>query len=107
MRVVVVHQEVTPEAPEDERDVLTQAQAVAEALRELGHEALVVSAGTTPADLRTRMSELRPEVVFNLVESLFDSDRFQYLAARVLEELGVPFTGNGSRALLVTGDKRL
>ena len=107
MRVVVVHQEVTPEAPEDERDVLTQAQAVAEALRTLGHEAIIVSAGTTPAELRARVGELRPELVFNLVESLFDSDRFQYLAARVLEELGVPFTGNGSRALLITGDKRL
>ncbi|WP_347242761.1 hypothetical protein [Thermogutta sp.] len=107
MRVVVVHQEVAPEAPEDERDVLTQAQTVAEALRELGHEAIVVSAGTTPVELRTRVRELHPDVVFNLVESVYGSDRFQYLAARVLEELSIPFTGNGSRALLLTGDKRL
>ncbi|MEJ5343052.1 MAG: hypothetical protein WHT09_15965 [Thermogutta sp.] len=107
MRVVLVHQEVASSAPEDERDVLTQAQAVAEALREIGHEAVVVSAGTTPAELQARMRELRPEVVFNLVESLFGSDRFQYLAARVLEELRIPFTGNGSQALFLTGDKRL
>ncbi len=105
MRVLVVHQAVGPEASQDDQDVLVQAGAVAEALTRLGHEAIIQPAGQSPADLDRLVHRLQPDVVFNLVESFFRKDFFQWWGAGILAELGVPFTGSAEDALFLTGDK--
>ncbi|MDR1744127.1 MAG: D-alanine--D-alanine ligase, partial [Planctomycetota bacterium] len=48
---------------------------------------------------------LAPAAVFNLVESLAGSDRLQTIVPLLLEEWNIPFTGNGSAAMLLSNDK--
>lgn len=105
MRVLVVHQPVEAHAAEEEQDVLTQAAAVTESLQRLGWQVETVPAGHKPEDLDDLLRDRQPELVVNLVESFFGIDFFQFLAACVLEDLEIPFTGCGSQALLVTCDK--
>lgn len=105
MRVLVVHQPVTAQATQDDQDVLVQAAAVADALARLGHEVLIRSDGHSPTELRQLVQYEHPDVVFNLVESFFGKDFFQWLAAGTLAELKVPFTGSDGDALFLTGDK--
>lgn len=107
MRVLILHHELPPSAGAEDRDVLDQAAAVAEALAELGHDTVVAPAAPTLDQLRRQLRRLVPHVVFNLVEFFQGSDRNQFRVAALLEDMGLPFTGNPSRALLLTGDKRL
>jgi D-alanine-D-alanine ligase len=91
----------------EDQDTLVQVRAVAEALASLGHEPAPVSCTLDLAALRDELLRLRPDVVFNLVESLGGADSLGYLPSAVLDALGVPYTGNRTEALFLTTHKLL
>lgn len=93
MHIAVVHNAVADDAPPDERDVLVQCDAVSAALRSLGHRTALVRATLDLEGLRGRLEADRPDVIFNLVESLGGSDRLQTLAPALFDMLGIPYTG--------------
>lgn len=102
-KVVVLHSEVKEGATMDEEDVLVQVEAVSEALLDLGYRPVAV-----PFTLDTRRvldTAAGAAFVFNLVETVQGSGRLIHLAPSLLEHAGVPFTGNGSRALFLTSNK--
>lgn len=105
MRVLVIHQPVPPQATEDDQDVLVQASAVADALKRLGHSVAIQPAGQSPGELAYLLHYERPDAVFNLVESFFGKDFFQWVVAGILTELRIPFTGCDEDALFLAGDK--
>ena len=107
MRVAVLHNAVPEDAPLEDQDTLVQVRAVAEALAGLGHEPATVSCTLDLAALRDELLRLRPDVVFNLVESLGGADSLGYLPSAVLDALGVPYTGNRTEALFLTTHKLL
>ena len=53
----------------------------------------------------TRLEERRPDVVFNLVESLGGTDRLAALATLLLDARQIAYTGSRTEALLATADK--
>jgi D-alanine-D-alanine ligase len=53
------------------------------------------------------VSERRPDVVFNLVESLAGQDSLAHLVPALLDVLGVPYTGASTEALFLTNNKLL
>ena len=57
------------------------------------------------AALRETLLECRPQLVFNLVESLGGTDSLSYLPSAVLDALGLPYTGNSTDALFTTNHK--
>jgi D-alanine-D-alanine ligase len=105
-RAVILHGVTAAEPPPDDADTLVQVAEVAAALRALGYRVEVMPLGL---DLRplARLARRRPDVVFNLVESLTGCDRLLHLVPAVLEALGVHYTGAPATALLVTSDKPL
>jgi D-alanine-D-alanine ligase len=107
MRVAVLHNEVSAQADPAERDVLVQAQAVQKALDRLGHEWFALGATLDLETLRRRLQERRPDVVFNLAESLGGSDRLALLVAAVLEAEDIPYTGSSTEGLFLTNHKLL
>ena len=93
MHIALVHNAVAEDAPPDERDVLVQCDAVRAALGSLGHR---VSQRGATLDLDALCGELeadRPDVIFNLVESLGGSDRLQTLAPALFDVMAIPYTG--------------
>lgn len=105
MRVHVLHNAVAPDAGPDERDVLVQAEAVAAALTAAGHRPTLVACDLDLATLRRRLEADRPEVAFNLVESLGGLDRLLALVPALLDALEQPYTGTPTAALLRATDK--
>ena len=57
MRILILHQEVPADAPPDERDVLVQAQYVAQALVGLGHAWAILPVDLPLAALREQLAE--------------------------------------------------
>ncbi|HSZ73277.1 MAG TPA: ATP-grasp domain-containing protein [Rhizomicrobium sp.] len=105
MRVLVLHSDISPDAPPDELDTLIQAEAVAVALAEKGHHA--ERAPFAPSTLRMLLERVRPDAVFNLVESVEGAGERAPLAPEMLAQLGTKFTGNASEPMTRTGNKPL
>jgi len=107
MNVVILHEAVPPEAREDELDVLVQADAIARALADLGHTSRRLALTLDLLAAHNTLSKDRPDVVFNLVESLAGQGRLLPLAPALLDALRIPYTGSRTAALFVTTGKVL
>ena len=104
-RIFVISQQVSAADDASEQDVLVQREAVCAALRQLGYSVTIVDCTLQLQELREQLLQQRPAAVFNLVESLAGTDRLMPLLPLLTEALGVPCTGSGSRAMLLTSDK--
>jgi D-alanine-D-alanine ligase len=107
MRVLVLHSDVPPDAPPDDQDTLLQAAAIESALRELGHESSTAVFAPDPAALEALIARECPDLVFNLVETVWGRGLYGDLAPAMLSQLGVPFTGCGAAGIAACGDKLL
>jgi len=105
MKIAVLHGEVALEAAPDELDVLIQAEAVSEALLELGHEPTAVSFSFNLERIMEALRTIQPNLVFNLVESVAGQGSFIHMAPVILDYLKLPYTGSGTEALLLTSNK--
>ena len=105
MKVAVLHGAVPPDARADERDVLVEAREIAAALSRIGHEPVAGNIRPRRAGSDCSPARLRPELVFNLVESVDGSGRLIHLAPAVLDHLGMPYTGARTEAQFVTSNK--
>jgi D-alanine-D-alanine ligase len=77
------------------------------AVRELGHELMVLGVSDDLGAIRRAIDELRPDIVFNLLMEFKDVGAFQVHVASYLELLGVHATGCNSRGILLARDKAL
>ena len=105
MRVAVVHNAVTDDSAPDERDVLVQTESVRDALGHLAHEAFTVPCSLDLDRVKDRLEQIRPDIVFNLVESLGGQGRLAHLFPALLDTMALPYTGSPTLTLLVTTHK--
>lgn len=107
MRVVILHDELSPNARPDELDTLEQVASVENALRRLSYE---VSRLAFTLDLESVANTLRiaaPDVVFNLVESVGGRSQLLHLAPTLLDHLGIAYSGAPAEAIFLTTQKLL
>lgn len=107
MKILVLHDELSPDARPDELDTLVQANAVTHALRELGHEPSRLGFTLNLKRMAEAIGELQPDCVFNLVESVAGQGRLIHLATALLDSLALPYTGGGNEAMFVTSCKTM
>ncbi len=107
MRIAVVHNATDPEDRPDELDVLVQAEAVSQSLKELGHDVLQMPCTLDLPSIKDRLIEFEPGLVFNLVESLDGHGRLIHLFPGLLDAMGICYTGSCTEALFVTSHKVL
>jgi D-alanine-D-alanine ligase len=105
MRVAVVHNAVTDASAPDELDVLVQTDSVRDALGHLGHEVFTVPCSLDLDRVKDRLEQIRPGVVFNLVESIDGQWRLAHLFPALLDTMALPYTGSTTLTLLVTTHK--
>ncbi|MDE2264569.1 MAG: ATP-grasp domain-containing protein [Alphaproteobacteria bacterium] len=105
MHILVLHSDVPPDAPADEQDTLIAAEAVAEALQSRGHSVTQTPFRPDVRALKKMLGRERPDVVFNLVESVFGAGIYSSLAPAMLARLGVPYTGGTAAHFVATTDK--
>lgn len=107
MRVTIVHNAVADDDAPDERDVLIQAEAVQAALRTLGHEPGTLPCTLDLSEVKHRLTDLRPDLIFNIVESLDGKGRLIHVIPFLLDALNVPYTGACAEAMCLTSHKVL
>lgn len=108
LRITLLHQAVPDGAAPDEQDVLEEVAAVEAALGALGHATTRLAVDLDLGAAVARLAAQKPDLVFNLCESLPGAGLGGKLAsvpAALLETLGLPFTGSSAAALAVTADK--
>lgn len=107
MRIAIVHNEVSDRSRTDEQDVLIQAEAILKSLQELGNEAYQLSCSLDLARIKNELESIKPDIVFNLVESLGGEERLIYLFPGLLDLMGIPYTGTHTEAIFLTSHKVL
>ncbi len=107
LQVVLFHNAVSPDDSAADRDVLVQAEAIWRALESLGHSWQMLPCTLDLESARQGLEAARPDVVFQLVESLAGSDQLAYLATGLLDVLRIPYTGSPTEALFLTNHKLL
>ncbi len=104
MRVLVLRNRVK-EIDEDQ-DMERLITHIAQCLQQKGHEAMTAVCNSLQ-EVEAMTEEVKPQAVFNMVESLQGSDAHAYLALGVLEMKKIPYTGCPPEAFLLTCDKQL
>src|SRR5436190_22599862 len=105
MKITILHNAVADSDSAADRDVLVQVANVDEALRSFGHQARRLACTLNLEIVEESLTTDRPDLVFNLVESLGGSDRLAHLAAVLLDDLDLRYTGTPAAALHLTNSK--
>jgi hypothetical protein len=71
MRIAVVHNAVSADSAPDEQDVIAQADAVTDVLRQLDHKPVRLTCGLNLSRVKSELGAVGPQMVFNL--SLLES----------------------------------
>ena len=107
LKVLIYHSPLGEGAPADELDVLDEEAFFRQGLIMLGHEVLTFPFPSDLAQLEKQLSENKPDLVVNLVETLFASGRLVHLGPVLFEHFQVPITGCSSEAIYITSNKTL
>jgi D-alanine-D-alanine ligase len=107
MKIAILFDDVAsrPAATPDESGVLEAVAAVEAALRAHAHETVRVPAGVDLAEWSAFLRETEPDLVFNLCEGLAGRSDGEVLAARRVEEMGLPMTGSPPASLALARRK--
>ena len=103
MKILVLHSDIAPDAPPEEQDTLIAAEAVRAALARRGHGA--IKAAFRRETLGGLLEIETPELVFNLVEGVDGKGALATEAQRMLDALGMAYTGTSGQAMDLTNDK--
>jgi D-alanine-D-alanine ligase len=106
-KIAILHSDVSPDATEDELDCLKQAEAIADALRLLDYEPVLLPFGLDLNQTIKKLKSLKPQAVFNIVETLAAKGSLIYFACAILDSLQIPYTGCGTQAMFQTSNKPL
>jgi D-alanine-D-alanine ligase len=106
-KVAIVHEAISGNVSADERDTLIQVESVETTLSKLGYETIRVPVTLDLHRLNGTLAEMKPFLVFNLVESLNGRTGYLHFVPALLDEAGVAFTGSGASALFLTTNKPL
>ena len=108
--LVLIHRDLTPKegitAPEVKPEWRMEWDVVTN-LRERGHELMLIEVHDDLTPIRQSLDELKPTVVFNLLEAFDDVVIFDQNVVSYLELLRVPYTGCNPRGLMLARDKAL
>ena len=106
MKIVVAHAaDETVDPPRGRRPAhKTDVQEITQVLRGAGHEVSGIAVDGTPDCLRA-LSQLKTDLVFNLVESFGDDNSKEGHVGAYFDLLGLPYTGSGARGLIIGMDK--
>lgn len=91
---------------QDELDTITQVNEVSICLNQLGYQVQKAPCSSV-SHIEEAINRIKPDVVFNMVESLYGSDKNMYLAPALLDALHVPYTGNSAESIFLSSDKNL
>jgi D-alanine-D-alanine ligase len=107
MKVVILHGHVPENASKDEYDVLVQVAAIGRALHDIGLQSVPLPLTLDLASAAAHLQQLKPVLVFNLVESVQGQGQYIHLGPTLLDGLQLPYTGATAATMYTTSNKLL
>ncbi len=105
--IVILYNKPGAKANPDENDVLEQVNLVEENLSLLGYDVKQLSFSFKIKKVIRGLKILKPDMVFNLVESIDNKGEFIYWAPSLLNKMKIRFTGCGLESMFLTSNKFL
>jgi D-alanine-D-alanine ligase len=107
MKIAILRDFVPPEQENlDELDNLNEANFTQKCLSQQ-HKVVQIPFVSDIAKVMKEIHRQKPDIVFNLVESVCKSDALSIIAVQMLETIGIPYTGNGIYAQIISANKWL
>ena len=105
--VALLHERFDADARPDELDTLAQADEVSAALLARGQRVERIAVGLDLGALKSAIGAVKPQLAFNLVESLGGNGALIAAVPAMLAGLGIPTTGCDAAALHLSSHKLL
>ncbi len=106
-KAVILINKVSANPLPDEQDVLEQAASVEKAMLMCGYSSQRIYFDLNLGNTWKLLLKLKPDVVFNLVETVGGRGELIHLAPTLLECLEIPFTGSASFPIYLSSHKVL
>lgn len=105
---VILESTVEADCPQVELDELREnSEEIGTALRELGYRTEIIPFSLDIAQVSAALRNMRPDVAFNLVDSIEGKGNLISMSPMVLAHLAIPFTGATALCTATTCDKLL
>ncbi|MCB8994287.1 MAG: ATP-grasp domain-containing protein [Bacteroidales bacterium] len=106
-KILILINKISENPTEDEMDVLSQAEEVESALKNLGYNTAREFMDLNLENTRQNILNHCPEIVFNLVETIDNKGDLIFLAPALLASMKIPYTGCPLDAMFITSNKTL
>lgn len=107
LKAVILYNELSANPGPDEADVLDQVKLIAEMLEQLGIKHHTLEFSLNLQKNKEALEQLKPDFVFNLVESVNNSGNLIFLAPALLNSMQIPFTGGSLDTIFLTSSKTI
>lgn len=105
MRAVILNNYLGKSPTKDELDNLEQTKAVEKALKELKFEVSILPFSFDIKKTINTLKRIKPDFIFNLVESIEGNDSLAHFAPSILDLLKIPYTGCHTEAMYLSDSK--
>lgn len=105
--VVILHEQISENATESEKDVLEETNNVETALEKNYNVIKCIYDENNVSSTIQKIKSYFPVAVFNLVETIKKSCELLYIVPQELEKEGIAYTGNSPQALIDSTNKVL
>jgi len=105
MKLAILHDALGEGAAKDEQDSLVQVSGVSQALSELGYEGILLPFLWNLDLFKRHLLSIKPDLIFNLVESLQGEGHLIHFAPTLLDVMKIPYTGCSSESIYLTSNK--
>lgn len=106
MNVLILHDRLSAHPSKDELDTAVEIRQVTQSLLANGQVVTEAPFSLDLSKMKRLIRSRQPDMVFNLVETL-EGSRLLFLAPLLCEAMNIPFTGGGSRGMVLSSDKLL
>ncbi len=105
-KAVIFESTVEADCPQVEIDELREnSEEIGAALKANGYSVKIIPFSLDLVSIRAQIEKIKPDVVFNLVDSIEGKGNLIAIAPLLCEHMGIPFTGAGSMATTLSCDK--
>ncbi|HNW96514.1 MAG TPA: ATP-grasp domain-containing protein [Candidatus Paceibacterota bacterium] len=99
--LILFYQEYPSKKPK--RDAVIDQ--IKDALLNLNYNVVLLPANQSIARIINGIKQEKPDLIFNLIETFRNTDKFEFNITALLEMTKIPFTGSASGSIFLTNDK--
>jgi hypothetical protein len=92
--VLILYNKLSKKPKDDESDVIEQVNLVTDALKKLNYDITYLQIDLNLKTAIRQIQKIKPDIIFNLAETIGNKGEFTFLANSVLNFVRIPYTGS-------------